>query len=225
MLSPNNMSIGEYEEHFQLQLALEISKKGADNKTVSSIEPPVVSLEPEPEYDIENKTEIDVLRVKLPRQTIQGGLSNDEYNPHNLTDWRLLHHIPTNYVRKWKRYQEIKTDSKFTDLCDKSETDFSEGKNLKGGLNLNPSKNVGSGRKYDQKDLEECFKLNGHYFLYDFGEITDTTIVIIIYWIHINIIKEWYYKCGNGKGNISGTNIIKCIKSCNHNITIWDRTH
>ena len=43
--------------------------------------------------EILSHKQIDLLKVKLPRKTLQCGLSNEEFGE-NITDWRLQHHIP-----------------------------------------------------------------------------------------------------------------------------------
>ena len=66
----------------------------------------------------EGEKNIDVLEITLLRETIQGGLNNDEFGD-NIEDWRLQHHYPTEYVKSWKDYDTAGRDSKYTDLCSK----------------------------------------------------------------------------------------------------------
>ena len=169
--------------------------------------------------------ELQKLRLILNRKFIQGGLSNEEYDEHNLHDWRLQHHIVTDYFKKWQNYDKQGDDSKFTDCKSIIEPNKkAEGKPIrKEGVNFTPSVNVGGGRKFNEDNLKNCFKINSHYYLYDRGVITDTTIEFIIYMVPIEIIKMWYNTCGNGKGKISKKKILNCINEVKFNEIIWKR--
>lgn len=171
----------------------------------------------------ENK--IDKLTIKIPRKLIQGGLTNEEFDPKCLRDWRLQHHIPTNYAMKWKNFEKVGNDSKFTDIRSKMDkTIKAEGKKLTGGVVLCPSRDTGANRQFNQNNLDECFEINSFYFLYDRENITNETIDFIVYWIPIDIIKKWYCEYGNGKGKITFTNLKKCFENIKFNETNWDRT-
>ena len=169
--------------------------------------------------------ELQKLRLILNRKFIQGGLSNEEYDEHNLYDWRLQHHIVTDYFKKWQNYDKQSDDSKFTDCKSNIEPNKkAEGKPIrKDGVNFTPSVDVGAGRKFNEDNLKNCFKINSHYYLYDRGVITDTTIEFIIYMVPIEIIKMWYNTYGNGKGKISKKNILNCINKVKFNEIIWKR--
>ena len=173
----------------------------------------------------ETSLNIDCLKVTIPRSSIQGGLTNEELDENNLKDWRCQHHITTDYVKLWKNYKTVGKDSKFTDIESiEDPSKKAEGKKLTSGVTLSPSVDTGANRSFNQLKLEKCFEINSHYYLYDRGEITDTTIEFLIYWIPINIIKSWYVNYGNRKGKISKLNIDKCIKSCEINYTEWNRS-
>ena len=173
-----------------------------------------------------DKDFIDRLTIKLSRTTIQGGLKNEEFDSHNLTDWRLQHHIATDYIKLWKNYGKVSDDSKFTDIQSINDPNLkAEGKKMTDGVSLCPSRDTGANRSFSEENLQKCLEINDHYYLYDRGEITDTTIEFIIYWIPINLIKLWYLKRGNKKGKITGKNIQICIENCIINDTKWDRTN
>jgi len=172
-------------------------------------------------YDDKWNTLIDRLIVNVSRNLIQGGLTNDEFGD-NITDWRLQNHLPTTYVKKWKDFTDIKRDAKFTDLQNINNNKIkAEGKNVTDGVNLSPSRDVGSGRNFNQTNLLKCFEINDYYYLYDRENITEETIDIVIYWIPIKQIKLWYNKHGNKKGKITNINIKKCFAECKFNDTIW----
>tara|TARA_B110000259_G_C14002085_1_gene396619 strand:+ start:120 stop:746 length:627 start_codon:yes stop_codon:yes gene_type:complete len=169
------------------------------------------------------KRSIDRLTVRVSRKFIQGGLSNDDFDEDNLNDWRLQHHYATDYYKKWKHYVTVGKDSKFTDCKSKTDSDKkSEGKSIKKtGVTLAPSVDVGAGRKFNEENLNNCFDINSHYYLYDRGIITDTTIEFVIYHIPTSIIKKWYNRYGNCKGNISRKKIYECINDRKINSTTW----
>lgn len=163
------------------------------------------------------------LSVTVARKCIQGGLSNKDYDQHNLYDWRLQHHYVTDYFKMWQNYDKQGDDSKFTDCQSKDDKNKkAEGKPIrKDGVTLSPSVDNGAGRKFNGDNLNTCFELNSHYYLYDRGAITDTAIEFIIYMVPIHLIKEWYVRYGNCKGKISKKNIDKCIGQCEFDKTTW----
>ena len=157
---------------------------------------------------------ISKLNLKIHRKYLQGGLTNTEYDVKNLTDWRLQHHIITDYVKIWKNYEKVGNDSKFTDIQSKNDTTMkAEGKKMTDGVTLCPSRDVGAGRKFNNENLQECFSINKHYFLYDRKNINDEFIEFTVYWIPIDIIQKWYNENGNSKGKISKNNLLKCLNS------------
>jgi hypothetical protein len=158
---------------------------------------------------------VEKLRLGIPRAGLQAGFSNSEYPERMLRDSRLTHHIPTLSIMRLKNLQSAGRDSKFTDLIG-PDGKFAEGKNIKKGkpLTLKPSVDTGGGRGFRQENLDQCFSKNSHYFLYETTTITETTVTFEIYWVPINIIREWYEKSGNGKGQISYVNLKKCISQC-----------
>jgi hypothetical protein len=81
------------------------------------------------------------------------------------------------------------------------------------GVNLTPSVDTGSGRKFKQENIDECFRINSYYFLYETVAHTDTTITFHIYWIPILAIKKWYTQFGK-KGRIPYSKIQKPIQEC-----------
>ena len=172
---------------------------------------------------IENIKSIQKLRITISRASIQGGMTNEEYGSNDLHDWRLQHHIPTSYTKIWKNLKTIKRDSKFSDLVD-SEGNKSEGKKFTKEVALCPSRDQGAGRSFNQDNLDTCLSQNSHYFLYDRGEITDTTIDFNVYWIPIKDIIDWYKKLGNGKGKITEKNIRICLKDYEIKETFWDKS-
>jgi len=168
---------------------------------------------------------VDCLIVKVSRQTIQGGLTNDEYDDHDLTDWRLQHHYPTNYVKALKKYEKVGDDSKFTDIQSIEDNRFkAEGKKMTKNVMLCPSRDTGVGRSFNEENLNKCFEINKHYFLYRRGDINETTVEFIIYWIPIEYIKEWYFISGNKKGSITESKIQNHINECEINTINWDRS-
>ena len=68
------------------------------------------------EEEVSTIIEIEKLTVIISRSSIQGGLTNGEFDEHDLIDWRVQHHYPTNYVKIWKNYEKVGDDSKFTDI-------------------------------------------------------------------------------------------------------------
>ena len=172
----------------------------------------------------EEVSSIEKLNVIISRSSIQGGLTNGEYDEHDLKDWRLQHQYPTNYVKKWKNYEKVGDDSKFTDIKSKENPENkAEGKKMTGGVTLSPSRDTGAGRSFNEINLNECFNINKHYYLYDRGDINDETITFIIYWIPIDIIKKWYNESGNKKGKITEKKLKEHINKCDISETIWDR--
>lgn len=167
--------------------------------------------------------QIDLLKVKLPRKTLQCGLSNEEFGE-NITDWRLQHHIPTHYVKRWKHYKSTRRDSKYTDLVSECGNYFAEGKKLTGTATFCPSCDTGSGRSFNQTNLETCFNKNTYYFLYD-REYDEEYITFLIYWIPTEYIKEWYTISGNSKGSITQKKLIAHINTCEISETLYDKTN
>ena len=70
----------------------------------------------------ESEKNIEQLTVIISRSSIQGGLANEEFDEHDLIDWRLQHQYPTNYVKIWKNYEKVGDDSKFTDIKSKDKS-------------------------------------------------------------------------------------------------------
>jgi hypothetical protein len=175
--------------------------------------------------DTETKDKIEQLTVKINRKTIQGGLTNEEFDEHDLIDWRLQHNFPTNYVKIWKGYEKVGDDSKFTDIRSKEDPTLkAEGKKMTGGVTLSPSRDTGAGRSFNEDNLNQCFEMNNHYFLYDRGNIDEITIEFIIYWISIDIIKKWYEESGNRKGVISFKKLKNHIDKSEIVATCMDRS-
>lgn len=172
--------------------------------------------------DIKMKNKIEVLKIKLPRETIQGGLSNSEFG-NNINDWRLQYHLPTAYVQSWKNYKPVGRDSKFTDLQSQCGKFYAEGKKITGSVKLCPSRDTGVGRSFNQSNLEACFEKNNHYFLYG-REYDELTITFIVYWIPTKYIREWYSISGNSKGSIPEKKIKVHINNCEISTTIIDKT-
>ena len=173
----------------------------------------------------ESEKNIEQLTVIISRSSIQGGLANEEFDEHDLIDWRLQHQYPTNYVKIWKNYEKVGDDSKFTDIRSKDNpVDKAEGKKMTGGVTLSPSRDTGAGREFNESNLNQCFEINKHYYLYDRGNINDETITFIVYWIPIDIIKKWYHESGNKKGKITEKKLKEYINKCNISETIWDRS-
>lgn len=171
----------------------------------------------------EDEKNIDVLEITLRRETIQGGLNNDEFGD-NIEDWRLQHHFPTEYVKSWKGYDTAGRDSKYTDLCSKCDNRFfAEGKKLTGSVKLCPSSDTGAGRSFNQVNLDACFEKNNHYFLYE-RNYDEEKITFIVYWIPIEYIREWYSISGNSKGSITERKLKNHIGSCKISKTIIDKS-
>jgi hypothetical protein len=179
-------------------------------------------MEPEIEKSSGKKKSLDVLSIKLPRSLIQGGLDNNQFGD-NINDWRLQHHWPTEYFKIWKGYDSIRRDSKFTDVKSNNGNFYAEGKKITKAVNLCPSRDTGSGRSFNQSNLEACFKKNSHYFLYD-REYNEKTITFIVYWVPIEYIREWYSISGNSKGKITEKKLKVHINECELSTTIIDKT-
>jgi hypothetical protein len=156
---------------------------------------------------------MEKLTLTIQRKTIQAGIPNDRYPEKLLYDSRLTNHIPTDAVMNWKKYVSAGDDSQFTDLKSLEGELFAEGKTIsnKRGVCFKPSVDTGGGRSFRQENLDKCFTINSHYFLYETTGHTDTSLTFDIYWIPIDVIKDWYTKRGNKKGMITYANIKKCI--------------
>lgn len=179
-------------------------------------------MEPEIEKSPEKKKFLEVLKVILPRSLIQGGLDNNQFGD-NINDWRLQHHLPTEYLKIWKDYDSIGRDSKFTDVKSKNGNFYAEGKKITKAVNLCPSRDTGAGRSFNQSNLEACFEQNSHYFLYD-RKYNEQTITFIVYWVPIEYIREWYSISGNSKGSITEKKLKVHINECELSTTIIDKT-
>ena len=226
-ISPTNLTITEIKNMEIVELKKELDDRGLSsdwsnkNTLVGKL---IMSCKIINNVSLD-KVSLDKLSVKIPRKYIQGGLSNEQYEEDNLYDWRLQHHLTTDYFKRWKNYETCGVDSKNTDCRSKEDQNKkAEGKciNKKKGVNFNPSSNTGVGRKFNDDDLKRCFEINSDYYLYDRGVITNNTIEFIIYMVPIEIIKEWYKNYGNKKGIISYNNIKSCLYTCTFNETHMD---
>lgn len=162
---------------------------------------------------------IEKLVHTILRSSIQGGFSNEIFTEEYIRDSRLTHHIPTMAVMKWKNCKTAGKDSKFTDISGKEYC--AEGKtiNPKTGTNFKPSVDTGSGRKNNKQNIDKCFEKNSFYFLYETTIITDTHITFEIYWIPVNLIKEWFKKYGTKSGTICYSKLKSCISQCEIELT------
>ena len=152
---------------------------------------------------------ITKLNLVIPRNKIQGGLTNTQFGT-NIQDWRLQHAFMTEYTKAWKNLRDVGKDSKFTDIMGIGV--YAEGKKMcinKGGITLKPSIDTGGGRSFNPKNLEKCFNLNHFYYLYNRERIDDINVYFSIYWIPTDIIRKIYKKYGNNKGVISKKNSIE----------------
>jgi hypothetical protein len=167
---------------------------------------------------------IQKLILRINRSTIQAGIPNDRYPEKLLRDSRLTHHIPTDAVMVWKNYKSAGDDSKFTDLKSITEDTFAEGKciNKDRGVCFRPSVDTGSGRSFNEQNLEACFRKNSFYFLYETTEITQTTVQFDIYWIPIAVVTHWYTSHGKS-GKINYNNIKTCISRTDVEETVETR--
>lgn len=158
-----------------------------------------------------NKLECLVLTVK--RHSIQAGIPNCRYPERYLYDSRLTHHIPTDAVEQWKGFKCAGNDSKFTDIVTPDGNFRAEGKSIKRdkGVILMPSIDVGGGRKFNNENLLACFSKNNFYFLYETVSHTEIDLIFHIYWIPVDIIKEWYIKYGMN-GSIKYLTLMACIR-------------
>jgi len=171
--------------------------------------------------EAETLKKIEVLKIKLLRKTIQGGLNNTEFG-NNIDDWRLQHHWPTEYVKSWKNYRSVGRDSKFTDLCSSCGKFYAEGKKITKSVKLCPSRDTGANRSFNQSNLDACFEKNSHYFLYE-REYDELTITFTVYWIPIEYIREWYSVSGNSKGSITEKKMKVHLNDCEISTTIIDK--
>ena len=147
--------------------------------------------------------------LKVSRRTIQAGIPNDRYPEEYLTDFRLIHHIPTDAILNLKGFDRAPRDAHYHDaVCGEQKA---EGKCInKSGVNFNPSKNTGAGRGFIQEDLDVCFALNSFYFLYEVEGYDDTYLTFNIYWVPIELVRSWYASCGN-LGKITLPRLRNCL--------------
>lgn len=157
---------------------------------------------------------MEKLTLTILRRTIQGGIPNERYPIKLLYDSRLTNHITTDAIMTLKGYVSAGNDSKFTDIKSPDGTMFAEGKTISKdrGVCLKPSVDTGGGRAFCQENLDECFRINSHYFLYETTGHTEENLMFDIYWIPISIIRDWYATYGNGKGLISYRKLKECIQ-------------
>jgi len=186
-------------------ISIEVSEHDSESEyELNETEQPIIGY-CEPESEVESSPVIPKLTIKINRQYIQGGLTNEEFGNH-LEDWRLQHHFSTRYVCYWQDYRELERDARFSDIISNNNNNKAEGKNMTKGVTLCPSSNTGVGRSFNNENLCECFNINTHYYLYHRNNITDTTLDIIILWIPIATIRNWYSRFGR-KGKISERNL------------------
>lgn len=133
--------------------------------------------------------------LRVARRTLQGGIPNDRYPVEYLTNYRLLYVHPTDAILQLKGFTLATKDAHFYDaVCGEQKA---EGKCIsKSGVNFNPSKNTGAGRRFIPEDLETCFTTNAFYFLYEVEGWDEQYLTFGIYWVPIERIRAWYTQCG-----------------------------
>ena len=138
-----------------------------------------------------SRPSIECFVFKIPRETVQGGLTNEEFEP-SLSDYRFLHHYATPLLARAKGLTVTRGDTRFYDAVCTAGTK-SEGKRLsaKSGVDIRPSRDTGAGRKVNTGRLAECLAINSHYFFYEASH-DDTTLTFEIYWIPIELIRTWF---------------------------------
>jgi hypothetical protein len=147
--------------------------------------------------------------LKVARKTMQGGIPNNRYPVEYLTNFRLVYVHPTDAILHLKGYTLATGDTPFYDaFCGDQKA---EGKCVnKHGVNFNPSKNVGSGRRFNEEDLQKCFSTNNYYFLYEVNGYDEDYVTFHIYWIPTDLIRSWYERFGK-QGKINLKNFQKCL--------------
>lgn len=146
--------------------------------------------------------------LRVARKTIQGGIPNDRYPLEYLTNYRLVYIHPTDAILSLKGFTLASNDAHFYDAFRGEQK--AEGKCVnKYGVNFNPSKNTGAGRKFIQGDLDACFAINTFYFLYEVEGFDEDYLTFMIYWVPIETIRRWY-----GQHGRSGKITLKKFRQC-----------
>ena len=156
---------------------------------------------------------IPKLITRIPRSTLQGGLSNAEFPVSYLSDYRLMHHHYTLRAMKWKGFTRTEGDSKFHDAV--SGTQKAEGKKLspRDGVCFAPSVETGAGRGATKENIDMCFATNDFYFLYSTTEVTEEDVIGAIYWVPTSLIKVWFAEHGTKGGTICYSKFMKCLQT------------
>ena len=159
---------------------------------------------------------IQTFRVRIERESVQAGLTNEEFGKDDYNDYRMFLRYATKYSSKiCPSLEDPKKDSKFHDLVCKETGKKLEGKKLKHGEGVcfAPSVDVGAGRKVNKENIQKCFEMNSSYYLYTTTDLDDKFWELTIRWVSIELIKPWYEKYANASGNITYNNFMKCIET------------
>ena len=131
--------------------------------------------------------------LRVARRTLQGGIPNDRYPVEYLYNYRLVYVHPTDAILNLMKYTLATGDAHFYDAFCPETNAKAEGKCInKSGINFNPSKNTGAGRRFVQSDLDRCFDINSFYFLYEVEGHDDEYLTFGIYWVPIETIRAWH---------------------------------
>ena len=159
---------------------------------------------------------IQTFRLRIERESVQGGLTNEEFGKDDYNDYRFVHRYATKYfIRICPGLEDPKRDSKFHDAVETNTGKKFEGKKLKqgDGVCFAPSVNIGAGRKMDKANIQKCFEMNSYYYLYTTTGLDDKVWELTIRLVPIELIKVWYGKYANASGTITYSNCTKCINS------------
>jgi len=154
---------------------------------------------------------IQTFRFRIERDSVQAGLTNEEFGERQYTEYRWVHWYATMMFVKATGMKEAKKDAKFHDLVCPVSGRNAEGKRLsiKDGVSFTPSRDSGTGRGVKQDNIQKCFENNAWYYLYTTTALDETHWELTTWLVPIAMIKSWYGVSGTAGGKI---NYKKCMK-------------